>query len=791
MPNNDRSWSPASPSFTTADANANADSEAALEPDGDGRTASSLAEFGRPRKARRASQKEHGLGVCDGCRKRRVKCDYQPRCRPCVEREIVCKRDHVPGKRGPKRGRGRVIDELKAEVPREAARPARCSSDEREMGASDGAQSATTPSASSFVSDRRHAPDLSSPSAPEQYRPTTRSYRDLIPQCVKLYYEHIYPIMPMLYMPDIWQMLKRAELRPSEQNLLYALSALTCFHMSGKSIQVEGPDSWERAGRYFLDEAESSRSNYDRIKEVSLYVIISSFWMSTSSFEIKDDEKSSYYMTEALHFARQMRLQDDASYEGLSPQETLSRQRVFWQLFVTERSLAMFRKQDIILRKTPKIPGEGHPYESPAIHAGFLQLISAYAPLDESFVTAWNYGSDPRVTIHTYLNLQNTLARPPAFIPHPDSAGYPSAVRQYSPTSIQKADLLITQQWLSLIVWRNSQKQQLVHQNSRYKCMQTAFPLAIAHRTARVLQSLPPEAVEVHGMGIFEKIYEIASSFVEVLNHQGGGPSPTTFGMDFANIGTGSDLGVLGVGRRGFTADPLEFFVKTLTSTPNSKIQFADRLLKLAHEKPGAMKMALSPILLPVSPWGTEGSQAWPGSTAGSVLGEVTDESDLGNAAQSGATTNGFEAPNPNFWSIDGSNFASGNTSAVGIIGQSLMDSNILSGPSIPDQFIFPPGFAMTSNWVGAGSGVGVGNTALSGEFPSTDQELVFSPSFTMPMAMTLPRWPGSEFPANGGIFTTTNLNHSGNTNPEYRTYPRSGSNGAGVSQRREVYFSG
>ncbi|KAK3344235.1 hypothetical protein B0T25DRAFT_321578 [Lasiosphaeria hispida] len=787
MPNNYRSWSPASPSFTTADANA--DGEAALEPDGDGRTASSLADLGRPRKTRRVSQKGQGLGVCDGCRKRRVKCDYQPRCRPCVEREIVCKREHVPGKRGPKRGRGRVIDELKAEAPKEVARPTRCSSDEREMGASDEVQSATTPSTSSFVSDRRHAPDLSGPSTPEQYRPTTRSYRDLIPQCVKLYYEHIYPIMPMLYMPDIWRMLKRSELRPAEQNLLYALSALTCFHMSGKSIQVEGPDSWERAGRYFLDEAESSRANYDRIKEVSLYVIISSFWMSTSSFEIKDDEKSSYYMTEALHFARQMRLQDDASYEGLSPHATLSRQRVFWQLFVTERSLAMFRKQDIILRKTPKIPAEGHPYESPEIHAGFLQLISAYAPLDESFVTAWNYGSDPRVTIDTYLNLQNTLAKPPAFMSHPDSAEQSSAVQQYSPTSIQKADLLITQQWLSLIVWRNSQKQHLVHPHHRYKCMQTAFPLAIAHRTARVLQSLPPEAVEVHGMGIFEKIYEIASSFVEVLSPRGGGRSRNAFGMDFANIGAGSDLGIFGVGRRGFTVDPLEFFVKTLTSTPNSKIQFADRLLRLAHEKPGAIKMALSPMLLPVSPWGTKGSQAWPGSTAGSVLGEVTDEAGIGNTAQSAAAVNGFEAPNTDFWSTDGSNFASGNTGAMGIIDPTLMDSNILSGPSIPDQFIFTPGFTIaSSNW--AGAEVGIGNTTHPGEFSSTDREPFFSPNFAIPMGTTMPGWSGNEFPANGGIFTTANLNHSGNTNHEYRAYPRPGSNGAGVSQRREVYFS-
>ncbi len=39
----------------------------------------------------------------------------------------------------------------------------------------------------------------------------------------------------------------------------------------------------------------------------------------------------------------------------------------------------------------------------------------------------------------------------------------------------------------------------------------TWLPLAIARRTAGVLQNLPSTAVEVHGMGIFEKIFEIGT----------------------------------------------------------------------------------------------------------------------------------------------------------------------------------------------------------------------------------------------------------------------------------------
>lgn len=171
----------------------------------------------------------------------------------------------------------------------------------------------------------------------DAYLPNSRCYFHLIPQCVELYYEHIYPIMPLLYMPAIRSMIARP-MTPSEKNLVYALCALTCLHMSGKSLQTPGaPPSWEAAGRYFLDECISVRHSYDFVEDLSLFAVISSFWLSTSFFEINQNRKSWVYLREALTLALDLDLQNDRSYAGLSPEETLCRQRVFWILFVTER----------------------------------------------------------------------------------------------------------------------------------------------------------------------------------------------------------------------------------------------------------------------------------------------------------------------------------------------------------------------------------------------------------------------------------------------------------------------
>ncbi|KAH8670304.1 hypothetical protein BGZ60DRAFT_32861 [Tricladium varicosporioides] len=52
--------------------------------------------------------------VCDHCRRRRIRCDGEFPCNQCHNASLTCKRDHVPKRRGPKRGSGRVINELRA-----------------------------------------------------------------------------------------------------------------------------------------------------------------------------------------------------------------------------------------------------------------------------------------------------------------------------------------------------------------------------------------------------------------------------------------------------------------------------------------------------------------------------------------------------------------------------------------------------------------------------------------------------------------------------------------------------
>ncbi|KAK3320383.1 hypothetical protein B0T19DRAFT_360455, partial [Cercophora scortea] len=573
-----------------------------------------------------------------------IKCDYTFPCQQCVHASLECKRDHVPQKRGPKRGNGRVINRLR-ELDNTANRTAIEVLSEFPSPPPFAQLSFSYNSPIPMLINRPSSADMETdsglhPAATSYHQPPTGtmplgglgpgymtqfgsvgaaewpsgpaadiSYHYLIPQCVELYEEHIYPIMPLLNIPALRAMLRRP-LAPPDENLIYALSALTCLHMLGESITVPGPDSWERAGCFFIERCIAARKSYDLVQDLSLSTVIASFWLSASFFEIEDTRKSWYYLREALTLALELGLQNDASYAGLGPEEDIFHRRVFWQLFVSERSFAILRYRPIVLKKTPKLPAKGHAYESPDIHSGFMRLIASYMPLDESFVSAWNDGSDPHVSGAMYLALQNHFDTPLSFAsessqedPHAPSHNAQGQRNQNRTMAadIQKADLLITQQWLRFITWMSSSRLGLLSWHADHASMHFTFPLTIAQQTASILAHLPPAAVEVHGMGILEKIFEISAGCINVLDAY---DRATAAGTHITGPGLDSDPDLLGIGAgaKGKGPDQIACFVKTLSALPKSRTQFADRLVELASQRSGGNTALSYPLSYQTSP---------------------------------------------------------------------------------------------------------------------------------------------------------------------------------------------
>lgn len=234
-----------------------------------------------------------------------------------------------------------------------------------------------------------------------------------------------------------------------------------------------------------------------------------------------------------------------------------------------------------------------------------MHLVNSYHLLDSSFVDSWNESASVPASTATYTNLQQQLSRP-----HSASV---------SLTSIQKADILVTQQWLRLIVWQSSMRQGLLSSTASDESMTFTYPLKIAHSLLDVISSLPTSSIEVHGMGIFEKIFEIGNTMLDVMQAYGTNIPSESYGV---------------------VQDPFEIFVKTLSQTPNSQRQYATLLLAKAAEKPEIQRFS-QPLNNPLSDGMTEfpylggGGDAMQGvggmrGWRGSIVGEIGEGLGLG-----------------------------------------------------------------------------------------------------------------------------------------------------------------
>lgn len=276
---------------------------------------------------------------CDQCRQRRVRCDGAMPCAHCQRAKLTCKRDYIPKRQGRKVGSGQVIAALRAAQL----------SDEAHCGTK--ATDQIQPTASSTTTDLIHSAQEEISSATAQLSRHRITFSDvssddiglsdtvllpLIKQCVHIYLQNMYPIMPILEPSELRQMLDRPW-KANESSMLLALCALVTTFMCGRSASIFGSFAWEPIAQYFLRESLAARMQYDYIHDCSLFTLLTSFFISTTHFELHNIKPSWFYLREAITLAQALGLHTEAFYRGLDCLEALYCRRIYCILFVTER----------------------------------------------------------------------------------------------------------------------------------------------------------------------------------------------------------------------------------------------------------------------------------------------------------------------------------------------------------------------------------------------------------------------------------------------------------------------
>lgn len=477
---------------------------------------------------------------CDQCLQRKVRCDKTlPCCYRCSDASIPCTRQVIRNRPGRKKGSGTVIAKLRSPStperpqwlegsassvhgidPADTLDTARISSlnKESETGTFGSSQIATTLE-NNFLSGQTtenqsydsHLVQSPSTSSIRQ-RTRSRSVGEFqatlsnlpnLSRHIDLFYARLYPIWPIIPEREFRKALSHPEtLDPSYVCLILSICALSALHIPGSTAPA--PEPRKAVAQQFINQCRQLRSTYDYIETASIITVQTSLFLSCAEVEFQRARSSWFLLRESIMLAQDLGFYEVANLSSsLSPNEILSIQRTLYLLSLVERGLTVLRNKPFAIVKFDSPPPARFSDEDPRILNGLQSLSRLFNLLDKLFLDTWVGANDA----NSMTGSPPQSDSPPSCPARNDILAAQQALKNMAFeaqefTDVQKADILITQQWLRLVFWQAAMRQGLLSSKSPEEVLRYDFPCEIAMCLCKVLAAIDKEAIFIHGMAI-------------------------------------------------------------------------------------------------------------------------------------------------------------------------------------------------------------------------------------------------------------------------------------------------
>ncbi|KAJ8100844.1 transcription activator amyR [Lipomyces tetrasporus] len=471
---------------------------------------------GHPEKPRQA---------CDNCRFRKVKCDRGQPCKNCDAGGLPCRYLHTICRKGPKEGRGRRQSQLRRGMaefdsncfqvltrdgPLRPASDGSPSSNEASLQHIENVQPSLTP----FESTRDAIPQPSSLTRrelpldnPLLHAAHGRVLSLAVVAYVQLFLKYLFPIMPVVDGDELLSDAARLhDLPPSRYALIVALCAATRMQLGMDKVKPEGPELHVPAdpgltGDVLIKMAEGALRQYSVVDDRGLDSLLASFFLFASYGNMDNFRHAWFYLNQAIFLAQSLDLTSEAGYHDLPDVEREERRRIFWLLFVTERTVALQHRRSVTLRGSITKP-QVIDSNCPVVMNDFINHIRLFESLPWSLYE-WQPESDKHQLKH--LNLAHTINDKLCNV-QPDQSVIPS----------QRFDTLITQQWLRISMWRLTfGKKPSSSCNNFGLLLPPALPIDAGKIIMSALSSAGPHSKDCHGIGMEQKLFDVGLSLAD------------------------------------------------------------------------------------------------------------------------------------------------------------------------------------------------------------------------------------------------------------------------------------
>jgi hypothetical protein len=444
--------------------------------------------------------------ACDACHRRKVRCSGGEPCKNCAQTKLNCTYLAIPQKKGPKGSRAKVISEIRdTQIHLQQQLP---QTEGTQQISSQGPTTAlTTPT---LLRGQSSPFDFNGPLTPTYSRTPGLLSQQTIDACLAFFFEHLYPTMPIFHQQQLTALIYSPDASQSDAYCLVASLCAFVMVQPGMNLNVSGAVGESYAGeppqnRYgfanlLLEDLIRVRHGSDYVERPTLATAQTSFFMFCSYFTLEKQNSCWYYLREASTLVQLMKMHEESTYYQGDAEEKEFRRRTFWLILLSERAYAMERHRTLSVHPTIEFPQMAGPEAE--VMQGFVYLTKLFCCIDDDFMALWNK-TKSECSPEWLSRLQQRLCE----VLPPDLQA----------TDHQVADLRITQQWLRIMVWQLSVAHGHISSHSQDPALRFLYPIEVVKDLIGDIKGLSLASMEVHGVGLIEKLFDVACTLIDVI----------------------------------------------------------------------------------------------------------------------------------------------------------------------------------------------------------------------------------------------------------------------------------
>ncbi len=326
-------------------------------------------------------------------------------------------------------------------------------------------------------------PDILSPSLSATPQEPQRISIACLSRYLNIYSARGYGIWPVV---DAEALTARLLTHPDDLEAYALATAICAAIVSQFSLDMEPGSPLE--GHYripsatFEMEAKKARNESDHLENVTVFSLLSSFFLHVYSANVGRMNASTVLLGEAIFKAHIIGLHKPNYYEHLTAEQTQYALRIYWLLFITERAHSLQHDVPTTLKRAPNLPILEDLHDG-SVTPAFVQLCRLFNILDVT-ITA-----EPAAARHALAVAQQQLS----------SDEDPRSLEN----ELQRADITMTQQWMRIFLWQHALNvTNLSSRASQDEEFSFHFPARVAQNVLSNLSSLSRQSVEAHGPGM-------------------------------------------------------------------------------------------------------------------------------------------------------------------------------------------------------------------------------------------------------------------------------------------------